>query len=257
MKGPTLGFWWLGLLGIVASGGCRPEPPPNPNDPRQVGLVRASVLKRNLQAAYEALRLRERRGEISSEELRRSLREFAAESLAHVDLSRIPEKEAWEYGDVFRTAEKWEEARRLYEVAVRVADNEDRRVNDHLRLAHALAALGKVEEAIATARKVFDAPPNEKAPILPAVLFEISEQGAGRGHDLELARLVEEAIDQHEQALVDPATPAGRDFLIARPFLIAQAWDRIVSLLGRAGARDELARALQRRDRSLSRHGRV
>jgi tetratricopeptide (TPR) repeat protein len=244
------------VLGIGAIG-CSTPTLPNPNDPNAPGAVRSSVLRKNLAQAYRMLEDRRMRGEITEEDVRKRLRAYASTLLAGIDLGTIDPLRAWEYGEIARTAERWEDAKRLYQVATSVARTDDRRVNDGLRLAEALAHLGEVPDAIEAARAVFDAPPRERAPILPAVLYEIVPAGRARGSDLPLARLLVDAIERHETTLVDPSREAGRAFLSARTRHIDRAWALVFELAESAGDDKLSRRALAARARLVSSYPRV
>lgn len=234
---------WRKLAGLalaLAAAGCRLPPPPDPNDPGQGANVDADVLQRNLKHASDFLNERVLRGEISDGKAREVLASIARRMVDRVDLRLIPVSQAWRYGEFFRAAKEWDKALVCFRAAVQFAKNEDRRVNDSLRLAHCLAELGRVDEAIAVARSVFDARPEDSAPILPAVLLEIVPAALNRGRDVELARLLEDAIAIHERTVVDAETTAGMAFLAARPHHIRNAYALAIRLY-RAGGRDDLA----------------
>jgi tetratricopeptide (TPR) repeat protein len=246
-----------GLFFSVCLAGCRPEPIPNPNDPAQVELMRAEVILRNLRYASDTANMRVQRGEITEEEAKRLVSEYARKLTDAVELERIPAEEAWQYGEAFRAARNWTAARAALEVAVQHAPNEDRRINDTLRLAHVLAELGEERQAIETARTAFDAGPHDSAPILPATLLEIVPAAEGKGIDAELARLLEDAIALHEDTMVDPESEAGKLFLFARPHHIASAWTKVIELYQAAGE-DELAKqAVERATRSMESRARA
>ncbi|MCX7799537.1 MAG: tetratricopeptide repeat protein [Fimbriimonadales bacterium] len=240
---------WRKLAGLVlafAAAGCRLPPPPDPNDPGRGANVDPDVLQRNLKHASDFLNERVLRGEISDRQAREMMAAIARRMVEGVDLRLIPVSQAWRYGEFFRAAKEWDEALACFRVAVRFAKNEDRRVNDSLRLAHCLAELGRTDEAIAAARSVFDTRPEESAPILPAVLLEIVPASLNRGRDVELARLLEDAIAIHERTVVDPETAAGMAFLAARPHHVRNAYALAIRLY-RAGGRDDLAAAAAER----------
>ena len=50
MKRLIAAVWALTFI-LISLAGCKLSPPPDPNDPRDVGLVQAEVLMRNLQWA--------------------------------------------------------------------------------------------------------------------------------------------------------------------------------------------------------------
>lgn len=211
--------------------GCQTTPPPDPNDPAQVGMVQPDVLMRNLRWASEALNQRVLKGEITDARSRLMLSEYAASLTQHIELKRITEDLAWEYAEVFRTARQWENARIVFEIALRHPKNEDRRVNDTLRYAQVLAQLDRVPDALVAARRVFDAAPKDRAPLIPSLIFELTPAARGKGYDVELAELIQDAIPLYEATVVDPNSEAGRDFLTAKPHLIRESKRIVAELL--------------------------
>jgi len=83
-------------------------------------------------------------------------------------------------------------------------------------------------------------------PILPAVLLAIVPAGEGKGHDAELADLLEQAAAQHEQVVVDANTIPGRIFLLARPKHIRNAFLKAAELYEKAGNSAKATEARQR-----------
>lgn len=223
-------------------------------------VLQIDVLRRNLEWASQAVNDRVARGEITDEDGKKLLQESAQKLLHAVKIEKINPVEAWQYGDVFRTAKDWELARVAYKIAIRYASkskNEDRRINDTLRLAEAEANLGQVEKAIELARQTFLSRPQEKAPILLSVLYEIVPGGRGKGHDAEFAKLLEDAVLEHEQVIVNPDTEAGKAFLAARNFHLMRAWDMIVKLYRDAGLHEEADKARARGSENMATHPRV
>lgn len=247
--------WIAALAGAVVLAGCAFEPPPDPNDPAQVGVMQQEVLMRNLRWAAEFYSDRKLRGEIDDAQLRQLLSEYANRLVATVDLELINPVSAWKYGDVFRTAERWDLAEHALRMAVDFAKrtrNEDRRVNDSLRLAQVVAHQNRVDEAIEIARSTFDTPPDQKAPILYAVVYEIVPAAERKGRDAELARLLEDAIDQHNQVIVDPNSDSGRAFLGAKRHHISRAWQKVVQLYRQAEREADAERAQDRAFRMMA-----
>jgi len=239
---------WLSLcVAAWLAAGCQEPTLPDPNDPSVVGESSPAVLKRDLLDDYVFFQDRVRRGQISPERAEQLLQDDADDMIAHIDLKRIPVIVAWQYGDVFRTGGRWDLAKAAYAVAVKHAKTEDRRVNDTLRLAVAMAHLGEVRDAIQTAKTVMNASPKESAPILPAVLLELVPAAEGKGSDVELAGLLESAIKKHLATVVDPYTDAGAEFMMARGYHVSHAWDKVVELY-RAAGRNDLAQAALKRE---------
>jgi tetratricopeptide (TPR) repeat protein len=237
-------FWFSNQLSHVGT-------PADPNNPREAGILTPEVLRRNLAGASDSLLERVKRGEITDDQYKEYISEAAQKLLSQVDIERIPSGKAWEYGEIYITARRWEDAKKALQIAVKVAKNENRRVNDNLRLARVLAETGDVEAAIKTARGVFDANDNAAAPILPATLLEIVPAGEGKSKDAELASLLEDAIKCEMRTIVDPESQPGKDFLFARPFHVKRAWKKIVDLFLNVGLSEE-ARAAERRGEAMT-----
>jgi tetratricopeptide (TPR) repeat protein len=237
-------FWFSNQLSHVGT-------PVDPNDARQAGMLTPEVLRRNLAGASDSLLDRVRRGEIDDAEYKELMAKAAQTLLSQVDIAQIPPNKAWEYGEVYITARRWPDAKKALEIAVKAAKNEDRRVNDNLRLARVLAETGDVDGAIKTARSVFDTDDKAAAPILPATLLEIVPAAEGKKKDAGLARLLEEAIKCEMRTIIDPETQPGKDFLFARPFHIRRAWEKVVELYVKAGM-DSEAQAAQKRAEAMT-----
>lgn len=230
---------------IVACGllcGCHSGLIPDPNDLNADGLIQPDNLRKMMKASSSGIYDRVGRGEISDARAHALLSEFADDLLTKVKIEHIPVNKAWEYGEVFMTAHRWKEAEAALTVAVKNAPNQDRRVNDSLRLAQVMCQLNKVKDAVPLARTTFSAPPQDKAPILPAILFEIAPVAQGKGRDGDVAKLVEDAIDQEREVVVDPKLVTGQSFLQARPFLIRKAYELAQSLYAKAGKKEDALR---------------
>ncbi len=243
----------LFLMAACLVAGCKP--PPDPNDPKDVGVVDAEVLMRNLRWASDVVNERVAKGEITDEKGKQILSKYADEMTASVDISKVIPQNAWQYGDVFRLARRWDVAEKLLREAVEHAEktkNEDRRVNDTLRLAHVEASEGHIDEAFANVRKTFTVAPEGKAPILYAVLYEIVPASEGQGKDFELAKLLEEAIAQHEQVMVNPRSDAGVAFLAAKGHHLTRAWRKVIELYRSSGHDDLADKAIQKGSTQVS-----
>lgn len=236
----------LGYIKVRAS-----APLPDPNDPSDVGLMDPLVLSRNLKWASDFVNERVRLKDVSDKEGKRLISEYASSLVAQIDSKAVPDFQAWEYAEFFRTAQQWERAGELFERAVATAKkskNEDRRVVDSIRYAHVLAMLGQTQKAIELVRSTFDSPPENKGSILLGTYMEIVPAAKGKGLDLELAKLIEDAILQHEQAKVSPNTDEGLQFLAVRGYHRNQAM-QLARELYRAAGREDLAQSVAERMR--------
>jgi tetratricopeptide (TPR) repeat protein len=244
---------WL-ILAVIALTGCETRTLDDPNDVKTAGVLAPDVIRRQLKGTSDMLMERVGRGEITDAQFKELIAQRANELLKDLPIEKIDPARAWEYGDVFRTANRWEQAKRALEIAVANAEktkNEDRRVNDILRLAHAEAMLGQIPPALKTARRAFDAAPEASAPILPSVLLEIVPAARGKGHDEELAQLLEDAIGKHMATVVDPKSVPGAAFLAARPHHVRNAWRTIVELYAKSGDDEKARRAIERSEKML------
>lgn len=210
------------LLALVLVAGCN-RVAVDPNDPKNSAQVSAEQLQLGMKNAYDRTRTMISTKQLTEEKADEIFKTYVQDMVKNLDVSKLVEEDMWRYGEIFRTAERWDLAVRALEIASRTAKNEDRRVNDTLRYAQALAHNKQVTEAIAAARSTFTTNSENKAPILMAVYLEIVPAGRGQGQDLELAKLIRDAVKQHEAAKVDPESVPGRMFLIARPKHIRDA----------------------------------
>lgn len=252
------GLWLVLGLGVLA--GCQTGTLEDPNDPKTAGILAPDVIRRQLKGTSDMLMERVARGEISDDEFKEYISKRANELLADLPLDKIDPEKAWEYGEVLRTAQRWPQAKQALAIAVAEAEkskDEDRYINDLLRLAHAQAMTGEVKEAIATASRTLTATPNGSAPILPGVLLELVPAARGKGQDPELAALLEKAIDKHMATVVDPKTEPGQMFLAARPHHVRNAWRTVVDLYAKSGKDEEARQALQRSEAVLGTMRRV
>lgn len=192
--------------------------------------MQPDVLLRNLKWASDAANQRVANGEINESRARELVAQYAADLTRHVTIEAIDPDRAWEYAEVFRTARIWAKAKPLLELSLQHPKSEDRRVNDSLRLAQVLGNLNEVTEAIASARSVFDAAPADRAPIMPALTLEVVPACHGKGHDEELAMLLEDAIPLYDATIVNLKTEAGAAFRMAKPFHMRRAADLIKAL---------------------------
>lgn len=241
----------LAVAGLLAYLG-RTTSPQGPNDLETAGVEQAKQMRAQLASAYQQLERRVVRGEIDDAERSSRMKGLAGSFADKVNLEAIPDASAFDYGEVFRTAERWKDARALFTLARDKAPNDDIRVNANLRIAHCSAALGEFAIAAEAIRATFDAPPGNKAGVLLATLYEVTPLLRAKGHDADLARLLEEAIQQHRRTVIDPKTEAGQAFLMAMPTHVRNGWIAVIGLYRDAGEMDEAARASRDADRMLA-----
>lgn len=232
---------------LFGAAGCQSPLIKDPNDPGQAGILQPDVLLSNLQSASDAINAHVASGDISVEKGREMLRAYADRLLAKVSVAETAPGEAWKYAEVLITAQKWEDARDMLKLALKQPPDEDRWVNDTLRLAHCDAELGDVSKAVALTKSTFRASPEWKWPILYATYLEIVPAALKHSHhrELELASLVEAAIHQHELATGDPSQERFKDWMAYRHVQIVKAWEFIASIYRSAGQQELARQALE------------
>jgi hypothetical protein len=235
--------------------GCRFGQLPDPNKAEPSAKFDGEALQKSVRAADETLTERLVRGEISEGTKREMLHDFIREQIGEIDLNAIPKDQVWRFADVYRQLEDWKTTEVLYSRAVDNAKDEDRRVNDTLRLAEVKARLGDVPKGLELVRSTFDVKPEGKAPILLAVLYEFAPAALGQGHDLEVARVLEDSTAQHLLTIVDPSSEAGQRFLEARAHHLSRAWEIIVRIYRGTGDEAQFRSAIERSDSMMSRFG--
>jgi tetratricopeptide (TPR) repeat protein len=222
-----LHFGWFVALLV----GCGQYP--NPNDLTAIKPEnRAEIANKRLEAAEATLQYKVEHNEITDDRRNQLIRELADEMLTKVDPKVIPDSDQWMYGALLRVTNRWAEAEAALKIAVKVAPDPDRKINDSLKLAQAQAKNKEVAEAIETASSVLTADDVDVAPILVSVLYEIVPAAEGQGHDKELAELLGKAIDCQQRAKVDGNTDEGRAFKIASHYHITKALEMISKLNG-------------------------
>ena len=235
-------YWFL-ICSLLLVGGCQTGTLPNPNDPNDVGSLSPDNLKDQFSSISELLQVRLAHRQISNEEFKFLLGQAADSLLKGFTVDKVEARNAWQIGEIMINARHWEDAQTVLVKAIEWAKsnhNEDRFVNDTLRLARVRAELGEVSQAVKTARTVFSVPSYAAVPILYATQSEIVPAGRGKGHDAELAKLWEDAIAIDLKATVNPETVPGQGFLSARPFHVYQSWV-LVTELYRDANRPDLA----------------
>lgn len=228
--------------------GCQSGLVPDPNDAKD-GPLTPEIISKQLEALNIGLFNRWQKGEFDEKTYKSWLKKGADEILSAAKAESMDPSDIWMYGDVLRTAEKWPEAEKALQIAVKHAKsvkNEDRRINDTLRLAQVRAKLGKVDLALQDVRETFNASPRDAVPILMATLYEIAPAARGKGKDRELAQVLEAAMVTCQKAEVDPKTESGQAFLAARPAHLRKALNLVVDLYRDTGDLD-VARAAIRR----------
>lgn len=245
------------FLAIICAVGCHTGTLEDPNDVPTAGPDTADVIMRQLTVASDSLNARRERGEIGERRYRALITNIARDYVSQAKDTTLNNKNARTWAQIYKTARDWKKAEEAFVIAVKVdkdASKEDFNalglwVGDTMELAGAQAHLGNVHEAVETARSVFSAPPKAKVPILTSVLYDVVPVSIGHGADLELAKLLEDAIKQHEEVIVDPSTDGGRNFLLARPHHIQRAWEEAQLLYETAGRHDLALKALQESQR--------
>jgi hypothetical protein len=232
------------LIPVFALAGCHSGILPNPNDPLD-GQLTVDNIRDQLGCISDALLSRESRGQITDAEYHERKVEAANSLLRGFNPDKIDISKGWQVGEILITAKRWSQAKKVLEGAVELAKirrNEDRRINDSLRLAQVLAEMGDVPGAVKMARTAFKVQPQDAVPVLNATLLRIVPAGRGKGHDLELAKLLEDAIAVDQKAMVDTESAPGKSYLMARPFHEGKSWKLIAELYD-ASKRPDLADA--------------
>jgi len=249
-------LFWLFLL--AAAAGCQSGTLPNPNDPKDVGSLSPDNIRDQLGSISDGLQAQELAGKINDKQYKELMRKAADSLLVGFNPEKIEASRAWQVGDVLITAQHWADAKAILEAAIvwaKMNHSEDRRVNDTLRLARVLAEMDQVPEALKTARTVFDVKPNDGAPILFATYLEIAPAARGKGHDIELADLIEDAIKIDTRVEVDGKSGPGKEFLSMRPYHVLKAWKLIEALDTAAKRPDLAARAMAKAEESSKEFG--
>ena len=215
----------LAIAGICA--GCHTGYLPDPNVAQPGRAISVDSLYSSLEGFSYYLNQRQDSRQISRAEYTRYIIDWTAELSKKLKPASIPPAGAWKSGQIYRTARMWPEAEAELKRAVdwaSEAKNPDRRVNDLLRLAQVQAEQGRVDDAIATARRTFDSKPEEAAPILVSILLELVPSAAGKKRDAKLADLLDEAAAL--EVKVDRTKDAGKIFMQARPFHLRKAAEK-------------------------------
>jgi len=247
----------LVLLCLFGLSGCFFAQLEDPNEIQGVEYIDAKVMQRNVAQAHFILGQRVKKGEITEEQKNQMILELVQKIAGYVNVSSVPNDDAWRFADLFRQAGELDVARRLYERAVQHAADADRKVNDTLQLARVMAMQGDVDEAIQVGESTFSATPKEKAPILMAALYEIYPAGEGKGKDVELAIFLEKAIEQHMLVEVDEQSEAGMAFLQASDVHTTKAWDIVLRVFANEGRDDLFKAAMAQREKLEAKAGKV
>ncbi len=248
MQFRPLYFLFVAMAALVLGSGCQSGKLPDPNSDDEIASY-PEIMMRNLVNWRTSLDRKVAKREITPAQRDRVMAEKTNEYLQLITPEMATEENAWIYGDLFRDGGRWEDAYKLYDAARKLAKTEDRRVNDNLRFARAAAKLKKHDEALAAIKSTFDAPSEEKAPILPAVLYEAvpAAEEDSKAPFKEYAEVLEEAIKQHLETQVDAESDPGKAFLAAKATHLSRAWSKVVSLYQAggdlAGAREAIKRA--------------
>lgn len=217
---------------------------PDPNDKGDMGKLGPDEIRRNLKSASEGLEYHRMKGELTESQEAALMAKRADELLPMLDTSNVGAGKEWELGQIYVAARKWDLALAAYEIAVKNAPDENRRIQDTLQLARCQAHVGKVLEAVTTARSVFNAHPRDKAPILHAVLLEIFPAAKHKGFDDQILQLTRDAVQQSLQTIVDDRY-GGKLYLEVRPTLIRKAYGEMIKILRENGQREKIAPLLE------------
>ncbi|MBS1708621.1 MAG: hypothetical protein JSS65_07865 [Armatimonadetes bacterium] len=229
---------------ILTLAGCQTGTLPDPNDPIDVGVLSPETVRRNLYWANTMLIEREAEGEITPAQSRDFIARRAKELLGSLDITKVNHDDAWQYAEIFMTAKEWKGAKIFLEDALKAPKNDDRRVNDSLRLAQVDARLGDYANALKLARSTFNVRDEDGAPVLPAVYLEIAPVVAGHGFDAELAQLIVDAVAVHKRVKVDTNSDPGKAFVIARRHHILTAL-KLALTLAQTANRPDLAQSIE------------
>src|SRR6476659_9043092 len=108
----------LSLLGLVAIAGCQTGVLEDPNDPVAAGIMAPDVIRRQLKGTSDMLMDRVGTGQLSDQQFRALIAKRANELLKDLPLDKVEPARAWEYGEVFKAAEKWDLPKQAEEIAV-------------------------------------------------------------------------------------------------------------------------------------------
>jgi tetratricopeptide (TPR) repeat protein len=237
---------WLAVLALACAGcsfGQYEDPNSVANKLKDPELMLSSLDERHAQLVG-----RVQTGEITDEEKDALMLEAVTNYADAVDEADITTANAYGYAELYRRADNWERSREIYAFAIEEALTESRRVIDTLQYARVCAHLDDMDAALEAAWSVFETAPEHKESILPAVLYEILEEGWGKEKDDELLKLLRAAIDQHTQAVIDVSEERGRQFLQAKPFHLRAAWNRLAQLQRELGNWEEARTAIEEAD---------
>lgn len=240
----------LFLVGsLLITVGCQTGKLPDPNSENEIANY-PEIMMRNLVNWRTKLDRKVAKRELTPDQRDTMMSEKTNEYLKLITPDLATEENAWVYGDLFRDGGRWDDAYRLYDAARKAAKTDDRRVNDSLRFARAAAKLKRHDEALAAVKSTFDSPAEEKAPILPAVLYEVvaAAEEDKKAPYSKYAKVLEEAIKQHLVTQVDASTDPGKAFLAAKPTHLSRAWSKVVGLYQEGGDLNSARAAIKRAD---------
>ena len=168
---------YLVLLGVLFIGGCHTGTLPNPNEPADMGGLSQENIHDQFTCFSEMLQARQARGEITSKEFSELLAKATAPLLVGFNLDKVDVSKANQMADILIQVKDWQDAKKVLEGSIVWAQlnrNEDRRVNDTLKLAHVQAEIADVPGAIKTARTVFNVRAEDAVPVLFETLYQIA-----------------------------------------------------------------------------------
>lgn len=245
-RGRANALWFTGVALLLAMGmpalvfyGLKDSVPPDPNDVLQVDSGGLAIATRNVEQFFWNLEAKQANGDLDADRAKVLLEEYARSQVEAVRRTGAEKESTFMFGELLRAGKLWSEAQAAYEQVLKESpDNEDLFVNSKLRIAQCMAAQDRVEEGLAAIRETFSASAGNKPPILLGVYLDFAPYAQGKGHDVELAKVIREAVDQHLAANVNPTSVSGQAFLGVRRIHVSRAFLLAIALLDKAQAVD-------------------
>lgn len=254
-------FWFIGIVMLLALGlpaavffGLKDSVPPDPNDVLQAESGGLALATRNVEELFWTLENKRANGDLDDQRASDLLQQYARQQVEQVRRTGAEKESTFTFGELLRAGKLWAEAQKVYEQVIEEnPKNEDLFVNSKLRIAQCLAAQNRVPEGLAAIRETFWASSGNKPPILLGVYLDFAPVARGKGHDVEIAKVIREAVNQHLEASVNPASVSGQAFLGARRIHVQRAFQIAIALLDQAQAVDLSSQYRMERDATLER----